>query len=76
MPLNPADAITDAMGALAADPFAVGQVTATAAATVTVTVRGASKTLSKLAAYSAPAVGDVVLIACAPGAWCALGRIG
>lgn len=64
-----AQAFTDTGGA-----FAVGQVTAVGTR-ITVTVRGGTKTISRLAAYSAPAVGDVVLIACAKQSWCALGKI-
>lgn len=55
--------------------FAVGTVTAISAPTVTVTVRGASLVMHKLATYS-PTVGDVVQIAWPPGRPFVLGKLG
>lgn len=68
------DALSQALAETAGGAFAVGVVTAVATR-ITVTVRGGTKTIGKLASYSAPAVGDVVLIACVSQSWCALGKI-
>lgn len=54
--------------------WAVGTVTAVGAQ-LTVSVRGGSKNVARLASYTAPAIADVVLIACVPQSWCALGKI-
>lgn len=73
MPVDPADAFSDAFDAQLPTTYAVGTVTAIASPKVTVTVRGGSKSLPRLASYS-PTVGDSVLVACVPGAWVVLGK--
>lgn len=73
MPVDPADAFAEAFDAQLPTTYAVGTVTATPAPRVTVTVRGGTKTLPRLASYS-PTVGDSVLVACVPGAWVVLGE--
>lgn len=45
-------------------------------ALIVVDIAGSSMTLPKLASYNAPAIGDVVRIACPPGAWLVLGKPG
>lgn len=73
MSIDPADLLADALDGSSADPFAVGTVTEILAPKVRVNVRGGSKMLPRLASYT-PTVGDPVLIACVPGAWCVVGR--
>ncbi|GJF04968.1 hypothetical protein [Pseudonocardia sp. D17] len=74
-----ADVVDALAGAIASmtggAAFATGVVTSVAGPKVVVTVLGGSKTLPRLAAYTTPAAGDVVLIACPDGAWCVLGKI-
>lgn len=73
--MKPEHAVGKRFAELQASMWAVGTVTAIALPKVTVTVRGASLSLPKLASYS-PTVGDVVQIAWPPSRPFVLGKIG
>lgn len=73
--MRPEHAINKALGDLRASFFAIGTVTAISGATLTVTVRGGSLTMPKLASYTA-AVNDTVQVALAPGRPFVLGKLG
>lgn len=70
-----AQAIDERFADLEAKFFAVGTVTGISGSTVTVSVRGASLTMRKLASYT-PTVNDVVQIAWPPGRPFVLGKLG
>lgn len=73
--MKPQRAIRRLLEELLAGMWAVGTVTAVHTPLVTVTVRGASLTLPKLASYT-PSVGDTVQIAWPPGRPYVVGKIG
>lgn len=70
-----ADDVLEALTRAPALSTWIGQVTAIATPKVTCTVAGGSLTLPRLASYTTPAVGDVVLVLATPGAWIVLGKI-
>lgn len=69
-----ADALATLTGA-PATAVATGQVTALDGPRVVCTVAGAPLTLPRLASYTAPAAGDVVIVLCGPGSWVVLGAV-
>lgn len=74
--MDPAQAIDRRLNEVRDGMFTVGTVSGTATGNrVVVNVAGTSMTLPKLASYTATA-NDVVQIACPPGRWFVLGKIG
>ncbi len=68
-------AIDAALAELRRSARKTGTVTGTSGTKVVVTVEGASLTLPRLASYTTPTAGDVVIIdAMQPGAWYVAGK--
>lgn len=71
--MDSADAIEQRIRAVVDGMWRTGTVSGTSGTQVVVAVDGASLTLPRLSSYT-PVNGDVVVIACPPGAWLVLGK--